>query len=188
MARRGDLHYQLKALSERRAELSVQWQGASPATRSSLDARIKALDDRSAIIEQQILDADMAITNAFARMSAEQTSGSLLPPPALPSSLPERSADRDIISAAVMIPLALVALGVFIHKRAWRKAEKKFSRAGSGEPQIERLQEAIDVIALEVERISEGQRFVSKLLAERLQPSTPPRVPDGIPVDNKSLK
>jgi hypothetical protein len=34
----------------------------------------------------------------------------------------------------------------------------------------ERLQQSMDVIALEVERISEGQRFVTKLLTERLSP------------------
>ncbi len=35
---------------------------------------------------------------------------------------------------------------------------------------VERLQQGIDVIALEVERISEGQRYVAKLLTERLSP------------------
>ena len=35
---------------------------------------------------------------------------------------------------------------------------------------VDRLQQGIDVIALEVERISEGQRFVTKLLAERMSP------------------
>lgn len=35
----------------------------------------------------------------------------------------------------------------------------------------DRLQQGLDVIALEVERISEGQRFVTKLLTERMSPS-----------------
>jgi hypothetical protein len=33
------------------------------------------------------------------------------------------------------------------------------------------LQQGLDVIALEVERISEGQRFVTRLLTERLSPA-----------------
>jgi hypothetical protein len=33
--------------------------------------------------------------------------------------------------------------------------------------QIERMEHAIDSIAIEVERISEGQRFTTKLLSER---------------------
>ena len=33
---------------------------------------------------------------------------------------------------------------------------------------LRRLEEAVDAIAVEVERISEGQRFTTKLLAERV--------------------
>ncbi len=43
----------------------------------------------------------------------------------------------------------------------------------------EHIEQAIDAIALEVERISEAQRFTTKLLTdrpERVGPSTPPRV------------
>jgi hypothetical protein len=32
---------------------------------------------------------------------------------------------------------------------------------------LERLEQAMDAIAIEIERISEGQRFVTKVLAER---------------------
>jgi hypothetical protein len=38
------------------------------------------------------------------------------------------------------------------------------------EERFARLEQAVDAIALEVERISEGQRFTTKLLAERAQP------------------
>jgi hypothetical protein len=36
-----------------------------------------------------------------------------------------------------------------------------------GDDRVKRLQHAIDAIAVEVERVGEGQRFVTKLLAER---------------------
>ena len=39
---------------------------------------------------------------------------------------------------------------------------------------LERMEQAIDSIAVEVERISEGQRFTTKLLAERTAPSAGP--------------
>lgn len=43
---------------------------------------------------------------------------------------------------------------------------------------LERMETAIDSIAVEVERISEGQRFTTKLLSERPQPQAlPPRQP-----------
>jgi hypothetical protein len=40
---------------------------------------------------------------------------------------------------------------------------------------LERMEMAIDSIAVEVERISEGQRFTTKLLSERQQQALPPR-------------
>jgi hypothetical protein len=45
---------------------------------------------------------------------------------------------------------------------------------------LERMEQAIDSIAVEVERISEGQRFTTKLLSERPQGAPqqlPPRQP-----------
>jgi hypothetical protein len=39
---------------------------------------------------------------------------------------------------------------------------------------LERMEQAIDSIAVEVERISEGQRFTTKLLAERTVPQAGP--------------
>ena len=45
---------------------------------------------------------------------------------------------------------------------------------------LERMEQAIDSIAVEVERISEGQRFTTKLLAERAAPSSGPgSIPPG---------
>ena len=38
------------------------------------------------------------------------------------------------------------------------------------EERMARLEQAVQAIALEVERISEGQRFTTKLLVERAQP------------------
>ena len=43
---------------------------------------------------------------------------------------------------------------------------------------LERMEQAIDSIAVEVERISEGQRFTTKLLSDRQQPQAlPPKQP-----------
>ena len=39
-------------------------------------------------------------------------------------------------------------------------------RAGLGSPHIEQLQQSVDAIAIEVERIGEAQRFDAKLRAE----------------------
>jgi hypothetical protein len=48
---------------------------------------------------------------------------------------------------------------------------------------LERLESAVDTIAVEIERISEGQRFVTKLLSEGQARGLPAgqRVPESVP-------
>lgn len=41
----------------------------------------------------------------------------------------------------------------------------------SADARLARLEHAVDAIALEIERIAEGQRFTTKLLSERSQPA-----------------
>ena len=66
-----------------------------------------------------------------------------------------------------------------------RKLELGHQRQPAGlddviEQRLERIEQAVDAIAIEMERVSEGQRFTTKLLAER---ATPPRAnaPGGVP-------
>jgi hypothetical protein len=41
---------------------------------------------------------------------------------------------------------------------------------GSSDERLARVEQAVESIAIEVERISEGQRFVTKLMSDRSQP------------------
>jgi len=47
------------------------------------------------------------------------------------------------------------------------------------EERMQRLEAAVESIAIEVERISEGQRFTTKLLSENSHHSAPPRIAPG---------
>jgi hypothetical protein len=41
------------------------------------------------------------------------------------------------------------------------------------EGRLERMEQALDAVAIEMERVSEGQRFTSRLLSERAEHGTP---------------
>jgi hypothetical protein len=73
----------------------------------------------------------------------------------------------------------IIAIGVPIARAYARRLEAK-PAAGSiphdMAARLQRMEQAIDSIAVEVERISEGQRFTTKLLAERVP--APPSSPD----------
>ncbi|HJU69331.1 MAG TPA: hypothetical protein VJ650_13905 [Gemmatimonadaceae bacterium] len=71
------------------------------------------------------------------------------------------------VGASIVVPLA----------RAWAKRLEK--RADTQIPaevasRLERMEQAIDSIAVEVERISEGQRYTTKLLADKARPYSGP--------------
>jgi hypothetical protein len=84
---------------------------------------------------------------------------------------------------AVWIPIIavscapIIAIGVPLARAYARRLESKPAAAippGVWD-RLERMEQAIDSIAVEVERISEGQRFTTKLLAERVP--APPAAP-----------
>ena len=65
------------------------------------------------------------------------------------------------IIGAVLFPLARA-----LARRIEGKAPVQQIPAGT-DARLDRIEQAVEAIAVEVERISEGQRFTTKLLAER---------------------
>ena len=76
--------------------------------------------------------------------------------------------------------LVITILGLPLVRVMARRLDRRDPPAPPGLAKIEerlaRLEAGVDAIAVEVERISEGQRFTTKLLAERsgAVPSAPP--------------
>jgi hypothetical protein len=82
-----------------------------------------------------------------------------------------------IVIVSSIAALAVIALGGRI---LWRLGSglKARETAPAFDPRMEPLQAAVDAIAIEVERISEGQRFTVGLLADRLGNRAPEHVGD----------
>jgi hypothetical protein len=75
---------------------------------------------------------------------------------------------------------AVTAIGVPLARAYARRMEREPLRPSMPQDltnRLERMEQAIDSIAIEVERISEGQRFTTKLLSERNN-SASPSVPE----------
>jgi hypothetical protein len=78
------------------------------------------------------------------------------------------------LHAGVHFVLLLPVAGAYLIRRpGLRSRHEDLPRAGSAEERLENLQQSLDAIALEVERIGEAQRFHAKLVAERLEASRP---------------
>jgi hypothetical protein len=84
--------------------------------------------------------------------------------------------DGVMIPIVLFITVAATAIGAPLAKAYARRIEKGPQRSPLPpelSERLERMEQAIDSIAIEVERISEGQRFTTKLLSERNNPALP---------------
>lgn len=89
--------------------------------------------------------------------------------------------DGVLVPITLFICGAVTAIGVPIARAYARRVDRDAAVPripADVTARLERMEQAIDSIAVEVERISEGQRFTTKLLAERpasapAQPSPP---------------
>ena len=161
-SRRSELSNQLNSAADRRenlvSELRRMPEGPS---REGLEQRIQLLDQRILQLETDIAQTGQLVVNA--------------PSELLTSTEPARQIIRtgggprvEVAPIAVAFTLAvLMPIAIAFARRIWKRTGVAPVRAASREDseRLLRLEQAVDTIALEVERISEGQRFVTQLLA-----------------------
>lgn len=81
------------------------------------------------------------------------------------------SVPGELIPIILFIMLGLTAIFYPITRAIGRRMERKPMTSVPPEVtgRLERIEQAVDAIAIEVERISEGQRFTTQLLSETKQ-------------------
>jgi hypothetical protein len=82
-----------------------------------------------------------------------------------------------VVPIVLFITLGTTAILFPIARAFARRMERGTSPTASPEitARLERMEQAIDSIAVEVERISEGQRFTTRLLSDRARSEAPVR-------------
>ena len=166
--KRLELKLQLESVSDRREDLAEQLEDADPAARTGLEERIKILDDRSGRLEREILLADDAIAAGMASgLGKPEQEG-----PTTVQVLTDEGISKDVVANLMLgEALAFVLLGVVFYRWMMKRAREGFGRASPEDARrMEQLQNSVDAIAIEVERVSENQRYVTKALNEGLQP------------------
>jgi hypothetical protein len=182
VAQRKELADQLEQLQDTRenlvekvAEVAIAGAG-SGSGRAGLEARIAAIDARIADVDKQIAAADAAVARAAGIPGAVVED-----PPEIRNGPPE----EVFVLGGMFIVVVFLPLSIAFARRIWRRG----AVAVAALPQevidrLTRLDHAVDSIAVEVERIGEGQRFMTRVLAEKggssaagLGPGAEQRVP-----------
>jgi hypothetical protein len=98
--------------------------------------------------------------------------------------------DSDVVEFAQVMAVLVLSSAAFVAifmraRNSWIRGSQPAPRQ-MDENRLDRLEAAVDAIAIEVERISESQRFTVGLLAERL-PARGDRVELPAPGPNKRM-
>lgn len=157
--RREELSNQLISASERRARVAKQLEGVPPGpVRSGLEQRITVLDNRIAQLESDIATTGQQLTSAPAGLVATTSDSWKF----------ALNSDNLMAISNVFIIFVLAPLAFSAARMMWKRGNRIPLTPASIENsrKLDQLQQAIDTIAIEVERVSEGQRFVTRLLSE----------------------
>ena len=81
---------------------------------------------------------------------------------------------KVIVAVVFFVAVATVIRSVAAMFFSWRGSNRAVDSVSPSfnDARLSRLEQAVDAIALEVERISEGQRFTTKLLSEQARQSS----------------
>lgn len=159
---RDELTNQLRRLENQRENLADELQngGLPAAARTGLESRIASVDARIAQVETQLAEADAAVARAAA------VPGAVVPPPPRPRD--PGPPDEFWVLGGLMIFFVFMPIALAYARRIWKRG----SAAVAAIPQeiydrFNRLDQAIDSVAIEVERVGEGQRFLTRVYAEQ---------------------
>jgi hypothetical protein len=160
-AREKELTDQRENLEERREELAQQLlQASSGVARAGIEQRLTAMDNRLTEIE-----ADLSKVGREAMLAAPAT---IAEPK--PEVIYRGFGEEDLVGAGLMGALMMLTLlSPFLFR--WLRRRKSPQQTTGATPalnaeRVDRMEQAIDSIAVEIERVSENQRFMTRLMTE----------------------
>ena len=161
VAQREELEDQLDDVTDRRSAIAQEL-AATPdqAARAGLQQRLGVLDQQILQLETDLGATGRLITSAPAELVAiaeqEDMSDS------------EEDYEGGMFAGGFSV-LAFLSVVFVLWRRPWKKRVRSTQQAELGaeaSQRLQRLEQGMDAIAVEIERISEGQRFVTRLLSE----------------------
>lgn len=185
-SRGAELSNQLMSATGRRASVQQSLRKAlgTGADQAGLEQRLGVLDARIVRLESDIDENGRLLSS----LSANRIAGTQPSFPGFFNSSRNRAMDNLVPMVVVFTIFVLTPIAISISRMFWRRGSlpKHVPQSPENAQRLERIEQAIDSIAIEIERVSEGQRFVTRLMSERQsalgagqQPAQPISVPAG---------
>ena len=163
-AQRSELRNQLDRAEERREELQDQLNSQesplTPVDRAGIEARLKETDARIAALDQQIAAADQQVAQAAAVPGATTEP----PRPIIQRTGPPEEA---WVLGGMFIFFVMMPIAIAQARRLWRRPTATTTEMPAElTDRLNRLEQAVDAVAVELERVGEGQRYVTRVFTE----------------------
>jgi uncharacterized protein (UPF0335 family) len=156
---RSELRDQLERLEDQRSDIQQELrQNTGDADKKGLEQRLLNIDARIGDVEKQLAAADANVAAAAAIPGAVQE----------PRPIPRQGPPEEFfVLAGIFMFVVILPLTIAYARRIWRRGAAVVSAI----PQeiydrFARLDQAIDSVAIEVERIGEGQRFLTRVYTD----------------------
>jgi hypothetical protein len=159
-AQRRELNNQLEELEDTRREITSQLEDVTTTApeRKALETRLTDVDARIATVDQ------MLAANAAQLAQSAAIPGAVVdPPPFVRQGPPEEA----YIVFTIFMFVFLLPLSIAWARRIWRRSATVItSLPREITERLTRMEQAVEATAVEVERIGEGQRFLTRLFTE----------------------
>lgn len=177
-AQRRVLGQQMETLQEERSDLSreLQQETVTGADRKGIEQRIASIDERIAGLDKQIAEADAQVAKAAA------IPGAAVDPPSPPRTGPP---EEVFVLSAIFMFIFFLPLSVALARRIWRRSPKVVNMIPKElTERLVRVEQTVEATAIEIERIGEGQRFITRVFTEsQNQHALPSAAPEpAVPV------
>ena len=159
-AQRQELSNQLENLEDKRRDLAQRLEEpmVGGADRKGLEQRITEIDGRISAIDKQIAANEAQVAQAAA------VPGAVVEPKPIPRQGPPEEA---FVLGGMFIVIVLLPLSIAMARRIWRRGVATIAQLPAElSERLTRLEQGMDAVAVEVERIGEGQRYMARLFGE----------------------
>jgi hypothetical protein len=159
-AQRRELTNQLDELESTRTSIMSQLEDLS-----ADDVARKPLTDRLSEVDGRIATVDgMLASNASAISQAAGIPGAVVEPPRVVRNGPP---EEVFVLGGIFMFVFLLPLSIAFARRIWRKSAVAITSLPRDLiDRLNRMEQAVEATSLEVERIGEGQRFLTRLFTE----------------------
>lgn len=179
-AQRRELGRQLDDLQSQRNEITGELTNSNTVgvDRKGLETRLTQVDQRMSDLDKAIAEADAQVAKAAA------VPGATVEPPAPPRTGPP---DEVWFLTGMFMVIVFLPMSIAYARRIWRRGAKVVTTIPKElMDKLAQVEQTVEASAIEIERIGEGQRFMTRLFTE--SPGAAHALPSAQPIGVQSSR